>query len=396
MNLKTHIRSELWQEISNSYESENYKSAILDAMHFLTNIVRDKTGIDSDGASLVGQSLGGDSPKLRINKLQTESERDEQKGLMQILIGLYTGIRNPRSHEQTIDTKSNADPIIYFINYLCGILDASKPPYTIEEFLERVFDPDFVENQRYSELLVNEIPPSKLSDTLIQLYRNMSRGEGKRIKYVSLEIIERLSDIQMDQFLEVVSDELMSTAEHKVITTTFQMIPSNYWPRIKESARMRIENKLINSIKAGEAILNSDRLRGGALGTWAMGLIDYFTLTEDLKKVLKNKLEDTDVEDNFYVLKYFFNDLPKLFTDKTTIKKITEAMRRVVLAGDQSMKTRIVNFLLYSPPEWYKEILETFKDLTDTENPELYLPDGTPFLGKIIESVSDEDDDIPF
>jgi hypothetical protein len=69
-------------------------------------------------------------------------------------------------------------------------------------------------------------------------------------------------------------------------------------------------------------------------------------------------------------------------------------MRKVVLAGDQSMKSRIVIFLNDCPPEWKDGILETFKDLTDTDDPEFYLSDGNPFLGKTGEPSSD--DAIPF
>jgi hypothetical protein len=103
---------------------------------------------------------------------------------------MYTGIRNPRIHEQVEDNKNNADPIIYFIDYLCKILDTSKAPFTLDEFLARVYDPDFVENSRYAELLVDEIPPSRKLDVLIQIYRNRSQGEAKKIKHVSIELIE--------------------------------------------------------------------------------------------------------------------------------------------------------------------------------------------------------------
>ena len=85
MNLKTHISQQLWLAISNTYESENYSHAILDAAHYLSDVLREKTGVDGDGQSLVGKALGGQAPILRINKLQTESERNTQKGLEQIL-----------------------------------------------------------------------------------------------------------------------------------------------------------------------------------------------------------------------------------------------------------------------------------------------------------------------
>ena len=70
-----------------------------------------RSGLDGGGAGLVGQALGGDSPKLRLNPLETENDRNEQKGFEQILRGMYVGIRNPRSHETIADSKETADRI---------------------------------------------------------------------------------------------------------------------------------------------------------------------------------------------------------------------------------------------------------------------------------------------
>jgi uncharacterized protein (TIGR02391 family) len=158
MELRTLLHKELWSEIVKSYDAANYKNAILDALRYLTKMIRDKSGLDGDGISLIGQAFGGDEPKIRINKLQTQSERDEQKGFLQIISGLYQGIRNPRTHTDRKDNQQTADSIIYFVDHILTILDASRPPFTIEEFLPRVFDPDFVERNDYAEELVSEIP----------------------------------------------------------------------------------------------------------------------------------------------------------------------------------------------------------------------------------------------
>ena len=176
MNLQTHVCPELWLAVSDTYQAENYSHAILDAMHFLSGMLRDKTGVDGDGVSLVGQALGGEVPRLRVNKLQTETEKNIQKGLEQLLRGLYLAIRNPRSHEQAKDTKPSADAIIIFIDYCLSILDKSEEPFTLTRFLTRVFDPDFVSSERYAQLLVEEIPANKRLDTLIGLQRAGSRG----------------------------------------------------------------------------------------------------------------------------------------------------------------------------------------------------------------------------
>ncbi|OAB44173.1 TIGR02391 family protein [Paenibacillus glacialis] len=105
MELKTNIQQDLWEAIEKNYGNESYSSAILDTIHLLTETIRNKTSLEGDGSSLIGQAFGGDNPKIQLNKLQTESEKNVQKGIQDILRGLFTAIRNPRSHDSHTDTK---------------------------------------------------------------------------------------------------------------------------------------------------------------------------------------------------------------------------------------------------------------------------------------------------
>ena len=94
MNLESKVEERLWQMIQGSYENRNYTGAILDTIYFLSDLVREKSGLSSDGISLIGQAFGGKSPKLKINKLQSDSDKNIQSGIAQILRGLYQAIRN--------------------------------------------------------------------------------------------------------------------------------------------------------------------------------------------------------------------------------------------------------------------------------------------------------------
>lgn len=95
MNIETEISESLWRAIESSYSSQNYSSSILDAVFYLCNIIRERTGLESDGVALAGSAFGGKNPKLKVNKLQTNSDRNEQKGIEQLLRGIFQGIRNP-------------------------------------------------------------------------------------------------------------------------------------------------------------------------------------------------------------------------------------------------------------------------------------------------------------
>jgi uncharacterized protein (TIGR02391 family) len=105
MNLETRLESRLWDAVQASVEARNYKSAILDAIHFLTDTIRERSGLEGDGVALVGAAFGGASPKLKVNRLQTESELNVQKGVESLLRGLYQAVRNPRAHEGVADSE---------------------------------------------------------------------------------------------------------------------------------------------------------------------------------------------------------------------------------------------------------------------------------------------------
>src|SRR6266403_1765987 len=100
MDLESRIDKRLWNAIESSYQDRNYTTAILDSIHFVSQLIRDKSGLESDGQPLAGDAFGGPNPRLKVNSLQTESDRNVQKGVEALLRGLYQAIRNPRSHRQ--------------------------------------------------------------------------------------------------------------------------------------------------------------------------------------------------------------------------------------------------------------------------------------------------------
>jgi uncharacterized protein (TIGR02391 family) len=150
MNLQTKLDPRLWDAIRATYENRNFTGAILDAMYFLSDLVRERTGLESDGVALVGQAFGGNSPKLKVSPLQTESDWNVQRGVEQLLRGMYQTVRNPRSHGKIEDNEDDSQAIILFVNYLVKLIGQSKSPFSKTEFVSRVFDPNFVASERHS------------------------------------------------------------------------------------------------------------------------------------------------------------------------------------------------------------------------------------------------------
>jgi uncharacterized protein (TIGR02391 family) len=85
---------------------ENYFHAVFEAMKSIAAKIRRLAGLTSDGAELVTQAfaLGRDGrPLLAINELKTDTDRGEQRGFANLLIGLFGTIRNPAAHNPKIE-----------------------------------------------------------------------------------------------------------------------------------------------------------------------------------------------------------------------------------------------------------------------------------------------------
>ncbi|WP_215398053.1 TIGR02391 family protein [Rheinheimera oceanensis] len=81
MNLETRLPDSLWEAVCSNYEKRNFTGAVLDAFYFLSELLRNKSGIEGDGQALIGQALGGAAPKIKLYRLRTESEQNIQKGM---------------------------------------------------------------------------------------------------------------------------------------------------------------------------------------------------------------------------------------------------------------------------------------------------------------------------
>jgi uncharacterized protein (TIGR02391 family) len=84
---------------------DNYFHAVFEATKSIADKIRDKSGLTGDGSSLVDEAFGlGKSgiPILAFNSLQTETERSEHTGLMNLMKGLFGTFRNTTAHAPKI------------------------------------------------------------------------------------------------------------------------------------------------------------------------------------------------------------------------------------------------------------------------------------------------------
>jgi uncharacterized protein (TIGR02391 family) len=76
--------------------------AVFEASKGLAERIRTMTDLDTDGHQLVQDAFEGSSPMVAFNSLRTDTERNEQRGIANILKGIFSAFRNPAAHEPRI------------------------------------------------------------------------------------------------------------------------------------------------------------------------------------------------------------------------------------------------------------------------------------------------------
>jgi len=352
MNLKEEINEELWNSLESNYLKDNYTGAIQDSVYHLADLIRLKSNLKSDGVTLISRAFGSKTPKIKLNKLQTDSEKNIQKGTQSLLNGIFQAIRNPRSHGKIIDTKIEANKIIIFIDYLINQVQYSKSLFSIENIKKRIFDEDFVESEKYSELILQEIPKSKILEVLIEIFRSADNLQSinKRVNFFRLAY-NMLSEDEKVDFQNIISELLKTTESNTFIKVSLIMMNDN-WEKLEEISRLRIENKLIKSIKAGGITIDRFKYIYDSNATLAKEIYHILNsnllLKDQLIEVLTNKFNNPFDRDIIFAIKHCSWMLYRL--DKKIPTSIAKALKSYLEDGDDTVNNHIKDM----PEEWSK------------------------------------------
>lgn len=105
---------------------ENYFHCVLEAAKSVAQKIRDRAGIEGDGAALVDRTFSVQAPLLALNTLRTESEQSEQKGFSHLLKGAFGTFRNVLAHAPKVNWSVNrADALdaLTMLSYIHRRLD---------------------------------------------------------------------------------------------------------------------------------------------------------------------------------------------------------------------------------------------------------------------------------
>jgi uncharacterized protein (TIGR02391 family) len=344
-------------------------------------MLRSKSGLEGDGVTLVGQALGGGTPLIKLSPLQSESDWNLQRGIEQILRGIYQGIRNPRSHGKVTDNEEDAQTIILFVNYLLKLIGASRTPFTLQDYIARVLDKDFVANSRYAELLIDKLPPKFRLEVFHELFKRRAETDGGKLAVYFDALFKVLNDDERREVFATISDELATTGEEAAIRLVIHTVGPQAWPNLEELARLRVENKLLDSVRDGRFSIKKNRCESGALGTWTTSVLRNFSIAKQLSNVLIGKLESSDPSQHEYVYRYFLPHLDSIHTRPP--KRLEALVIKRLQAGDARFHEALNSaYLSWEDGDWSEDVNLALRDFKPAEVP--------------INPFNADDDDLPF
>lgn len=110
---------------------ENYFHAVFEATKSIAAKIRFLTGHLGDGAHLIQSAFGGPNPMIAINDLKSDSDKSEQSGFLNLLIGIFGTVRNPLAHNPKLDWAMNeqdALDILTIVSLVHRKIDQRKRP----------------------------------------------------------------------------------------------------------------------------------------------------------------------------------------------------------------------------------------------------------------------------
>lgn len=120
------LHTEIARAASDLYRDSHYAQAIVAAVIALNDLVRLRSGETLDGTSLMQKVFSPNTPILKFNDMQDQSNKDEQQGFMMMFSGAVAGLRNPRAHKLIKDDPERALEFIAFVSLLAKLLDGAK------------------------------------------------------------------------------------------------------------------------------------------------------------------------------------------------------------------------------------------------------------------------------
>lgn len=335
---ESNINKDLWKNIKVHYAKECYTDAIKDACLYIIQLIQEKSeNEDLDGEKLINHVFSEKSPKLLINPNQTPTEKDEQRGFGMILRGIICAIRNPISHKNDFKyEKEEADSILLFLNnYILPKLDDSKDFGYVEDWFSFIFEQNNNDSQRYSNVILENIPKKEKLNLLITIIEKLSFVKQEKYYYFINELLNSLTIKEKESVVILLNQKLIKVNDDQYLRMFFNHFNPDIWKKLDKLVTTRIEEMVFSSLEIGCSYIdpfNGEKYFKDDLATWALNWINMFNNREDIVKMLFQKLENDSEAD--YVFKYFVD----IVIDNDNIMKFEKTIVNNLKLGNDNFR----------------------------------------------------------
>lgn len=385
----------LKDSIKSHYENKDYTEVVRDALLCLTTEIRKKSDlIDIDGVDLINKAFSEKQPLIKINKLETTTDKNRHRGIMDLSKGLIEYFRNPMSHSKQEYSKKVADAILVLLDeVILEEIVGSKSINSIEDWYLEITNELFPNTERYAKNLISIIPKNKYYELSVMLYKNRNSISKLKDKIID-ELVNNLSEEEFKDYCEVIERDLFGNVNEKEIISLLKFISPNIWKKLSALAKSKIEDMALEDISklylnfeydSGDYI-PSEQQNGYILEN-SIHILENFSNLQDIIDIIVEKLT---INSNEFLQNYLFEKYFLIIINKTAKKHydlIDTIYDRLKYKNYPMWYDNIKKALNKLPKDnyWYTNLAEAFR---------LELSQADPFEDFDISKISKKD--LPF
>lgn len=381
--------------INTHYQNKDYTEVVRDSLLCLTTEIRKKSDlIDNDGVDLINKAFSEKNPLIKINKLETETDKNKHRGIMDLSKGLIEYFRNPMSHSKQEYSRKIADAILVLLDeVILEEIVGSKSINSIDDWYLEITNELFPNTERYAKNLISAIPNNKYYELSVMLYKNRNNISKLKDKIID-ELVNNLSPEEFKDYCDVIERDLFGNVQEKEIISLLKFISSNIWKNLSNLARTKIEDMALEDISKlyldfeydGGDYIPSEQQNGYILEN-STHILENFSNLQDIIDIIIEKLT---IDSNEFLQNYLFEKYFSLIINRSSKQHY-------------DLINTIYDRLRYkSSPMWYNTVKKIIKQLPKdnywytslAEGFGLELLEKDPFKNFDISKISKED--LPF
>lgn len=317
------MKEVLKNSITTHYENKDYTEVVRDALLCLMNEIRKKSDlVDNDGIDLINKAFSENNPLIKINKLETTTDKNKHRGIMDLSKGLIEYFRNPMSHSKQEYSKKVADAILILLDEV--ILEevvGSKSINSIDDWYLEITNEIFPNTERYAKNLVASIPKNKYYELAVMLYKNRTNIIKLKDKIIN-ELVNNLSEEEFKDYCEVIENDLFGKINEKDIISSIRFISTNIWNNLSDLTKSKVEDMVLEDISNIQMSVEidfgeyypSEQINGFILEN-SLHILENFSNLQDIISVIVNKI----INSNEFLQDYLFEKYFDLIVNKSLI-----------------------------------------------------------------------------